>query len=433
MVIAHAVEIIQLNTDLATVGVPRGYKYTESGYIPEEWSQHSVIDVIKEMTDYVAAGSFESLRNNVKVYDTPEYAIYVRLFDLRLGLGHPSQKYVNKNSYNFLSKSNLYGNEILIANIGANVGEVFLMPSNIGYATIAPNMIILRSDDKNVRFDYLFYYLRSSVGQRKLFEQIAGSGHPKLNKTDLKRVAVIVPPLSEQEAIAEALSDADALIESLDALIAKKRAIRQGAMQDLLSGRKRLPGFSGEWTTKRFGSLAAIRNQKVNTSGNALARFCVELENIGSSSGRLLAFSDATDRVSSKYSFQKGDVLFGRLRPYLRKFWQADRDGVSSTEIWPLIPTSDLLPDYLYQTVQTESFIEAASSSFGTHMPRSDWKALRDHEIALPTDTDEQQAISTILSEMDSEIASLEAEAEKARQIKQGMMHELLTGRVRLV
>ena len=242
------------------------------------------------------------------------------------------------------------------------------------------------------------------------------------------------PTRAEQEAIAEALSDADALIESLEQLLAKKRHLKQGAMQELLTGKKRLPGFSGEWVVKRLGELVAIRNEKINTLGAEVASFCIELEQVSQNTGQIDGHSDARTRRSVKYRFEQGDVLFGRLRPYLRKFWSADREGVCSTEIWPLIPAvGSLTSGFLFQTVQTDAFIEAANSSYGTHMPRSDWKALTQFQILVPRDSAEQITIAIVLSDMDAEIAALDDKHTKARALKQGMMQELLTGRIRLI
>lgn len=246
---------------------------------------------------------------------------------------------------------------------------------------------------------------------------------------------VVVPPtIKEQRAIAAALSDADALIASLDALIAKKRDLKRAAMQRLLTGKTRLPGFTGVWEVKRLGEVAAIRNHKINTLDTEAAAFCVELEQVGQNTGQIEGHSDARTRRSVKYLFQKGDVLFGRLRPYLRKFWWATREGVCSTEIWPLIPIgSRLVSGFLFQTIQTDAFIEAANSSYGTHMPRSDWNALTKFELRLPVDPAEQTAIAGVLFDMDVELTALEAKRNKARGLKQGMMQELLTGRIRLI
>jgi type I restriction enzyme S subunit len=159
----------------------------------------------------------------------------------------------------------------------------------------------------------------------------------------------------------------------------------------------------------------------------------VELEHIGQGNGRLLEVSTARNSTSSKYRFFNGDVLFGRLRSYLRKFWHADRDGICTTEIWPLmVDASQADSGFLYSIVQSDRFVEAASISYGTHMPRADWNVMKNFEVCLPP-LPEQRAIATVLSDMDAELAALERRRDKIKQIKQGMMQQLLTGRIRLV
>lgn len=240
------------------------------------------------------------------------------------------------------------------------------------------------------------------------------------------------PTEGEQCSIAAVLSDADALLEGLTQLIAKKRDIKQAAMQQLLTGQTRLPGFDGEWEAAAFGDIAAIRNSKIVASATPAGTQCIELESIGQGTGRLLGSIDASG-WSSKYSFTKGDVLFGRLRAYLRKYWLATFDGICSTEIWPLIPRDDrLVGSFLHLLVQTNAFVNAACVSYGTHMPRSDWSVLRQLPMQVPSPR-EQTAIATVLSDMDEELSALEVRRDKTRALKQAMMQELLTGKTRLV
>ena len=263
-------------------------------------------------------------------------------------------------------------------------------------------------------------------------QEIPNTGYNRHFKF-LKDLTFEIPPLDEQRAIAEVLSDVDRLIGALDALIAKKQAIKQAAMQQLLTGRTRLPGFSGEWETKRLGEVVSIRNQKVIPSNVHPDIPCVELDQIASGNGRLLECSTAQHSTSSKYRFIAGDVLFGRLRSYLRKFWHADREGICTTEIWPLMVDPDQIDSrYLYAIVQTDRFAAAASISYGTHMPRTDWGVMQNFEVRLPQ-VREQHAIAAVLLDMDAEIAVLERRLDKTRAIKQGMMQQLLTGRIRLV
>ena len=204
-------------------------------------------------------------------------------------------------------------------------------------------------------------------------------------------------------------------------------------MQQLLTGKTRLPGFSGEWGAKRLGEIASIRNHKVLPSNVPIDTPCVELDHIGQGNGRLLGCSTAHHSTSIKYRFFEGDVLFGRLRSYLRKFWLADRDGICTTEIWPLVTDLQQVEGgFLHAIVQCDQFIEAASISYGTHMPRADWGVMQNFEIRLPQ-VQEQRAIAAVFSDMDAEIAALERRRDKARAVKQGMMQQLLTGQVRLI
>lgn len=245
-------------------------------------------------------------------------------------------------------------------------------------------------------------------------------------------ISFLRPPLPEQHAIAAALSDADELLEGVDRLIAKKRGIKQAAMQRLLSGKTRLGDFRGEWDEVAFGDIATIRNKKVIASSTPVGTQCVELESIDQGTGRLLVTAEAMG-LGAKYRFRRGDVLFGRLRAYLRKYWLAAFDGVCSTEIWPLIARDErLFNGFLFCLVQTHEFMSAAGVSYGTHMPRSDWSVLEKLPVRLPP-FPEQTAIAAVLFDMDAELAALEARRDKTRYLKQAMMQELLTGKTRFL
>ncbi|WP_170343091.1 restriction endonuclease subunit S [Ruegeria arenilitoris] len=293
---------------------------------------------------------------------------------------------------------------------------------------------VLRGRPKNQRLDVEFskYCFASTFVRAQIVSSATYTTRALTNGRVLSKTLVPFPSSTEeQRAIAVALSDADGVIEGLERLIAKKRRIKQGAMQELLTGKRRLPGFSGEWEETTFGEIAHIRNEKVKTFKNPVAQRCIELEQIAPETGAILFEVDASKRSSVKYRFQSGDVLFGRLRPYLRKYHFANDAGVCSTEIWPL-RARNCDPGFLYQIVQTNAFIQAASEAYGTHMPRADWNKLKVFAVQLPEDPEEQRAIATVLEDMEAEIRTLETRLAKARAIKAGMMEALLTGRVRL-
>ncbi len=267
---------------------------------------------------------------------------------------------------------------------------------------------------------------------RHLRRLAAGTKVYATNRTHIASAQLPLPPLPEQRAIAAVLSDVDELIGSLEALIAKKRAIKQAAMQELLTGRTRLPGFGRKWEMLEMNECARIRDRKIAPAEVGADTPCVELEHIGQGDGRLGSHGTAGGSSSTKHRFEPRDILFGRLRPYLRKWWYSDRHGVCSTEIWPLVvDRSRAESRFIYALVQTDRFLEAAETSYGTHMPRADWNIVSRIEVSLPP-LPEQRAIATILSDMDTEIAALERRLDKTRAIKQGMMQQLLTGSIRL-
>ena len=186
-----------------------------------------------------------------------------------------------------------------------------------------------------------------------------------------------------------------------------------------------------DWDVAKFGDIASIRNDKAIPLLASARTQCVELESIAQSTGQLLASIEASG-PSPKYSFRRGDVLFGRLRPYLRKYWLATFDGLCSTEIWPLIPVTEALSgDFLHLLVQTSDFVAAADVSYGTRMPRADWDVLKELPVRLPPLL-EQTAIATVISDVDSLLDGLDRLIAKKRAIKLATMQQLLTGKTRL-
>ncbi len=225
-----------------------------------------------------------------------------------------------------------------------------------------------------------------------------------------------MPTDSEQNAIAEVLSDADARIAALEALIAKKLDLKQAAMQQLLTGKIRLPGFSGDWEAKRLGEILTVRH------GKSQRGFEV-------SGGRypILATGGEIGRTNT-YLYDRPSVLIGRKgtidQPqYVEKpFWTIDT--LFYTEV-----SANASPKFIFYkflTIDWRNYNEASG------VPSLSSRTVESIAFKCPA-FEEQTAIAEILSDMDEEIAALEAEAEKARAIKQGMMQNLLTGKVRLV
>ena len=187
-----------------------------------------------------------------------------------------------------------------------------------------------------------------------------------------------------------------------------------------------------DWQPKKFGEVAVPRRERIDPRRTGVHDFCIELEHIESGSGQILGSTSTGTQSSLKSVFHPGDVLFGKLRAYLRKYWRATRQGVCSTEIWVLVPRGDTATsEFLFQIVQTDDFIDATSNSYGTHMPRSDWNAVQNHELKMPP-LPEQHAIATALSDVDGLLRGLDRLIAKKRDLKQAAMQQLLTGQTRL-
>ncbi len=202
---------------------------------------------------------------------------------------------------------------------------------------------------------------------------------------------------------------------------------------ELLTGKKRFPGFSGEWEKLHFSDIAILGKKKFDPKAEKEVLECVELEHISQSTSILLGTTTTEISISTKSVFNKGSLLFGKLRPYLRKYWLADRDGVCSSEIWVLNANNKkTIPEYLHYLVQMDFFINAANVASGTHMPRADWNVVKDLIVSLPS-IKEQKKIAQILSTWDKAITTTEQLLTNSQQQKKALMQQLLTGKKRLL
>lgn len=398
--------------------------------IPDDWEMVTVGSIAQKKPNSIVGGPFGS--DLVSTDYVPAGVPVIRGQNMGQAFVSGDFVFVSDEKAKALSSNLAAPGDVVFTQRGT-LGQVSVVPdSPFDRYLISQSQMKLSVDPQRFDVAFLCQYFSSAAGQQQILESAIQTGVPHTNLTILRGYYLPRPPLPEQQAIAAALSDADGVVAGLERVIAKKRLIKQGAMQDLLTARRRLPGFSGEWEVKPFAQIARIRNTKVQTLDNTVAQNCIELEQVESETGRILYWADATNRATVKYQFEPDDVLFGRLRPYLRKFHRANIQGVCSTEIWPLM-TQGINGGFLYQVIQSDGFIAAACESYGTHMPRADWGKIATHQIQVPVDRKEQEAIGEVLADMENEIQILESRLAKARAAKEGMMQNLLTGRVRLV
>jgi type I restriction enzyme S subunit len=278
---------------------------------------------------------------------------------------------------------------------------------------------------------FLAYHLRGPVGRGLMVSLAQGSTRYNLSKRALLAACIPLPSVKEQQAIAEALSNADALIESLEQLIAKKRLLKQGVMQELLTGRRRLPGFSGAWEPKTLGQICDL------TMGSTPSRKDGSLWgghhtwlSIGDMHGRIISTSKEciSDKAARRCRVVPRGTLLMSFKLSIGRLCFAGADLFTNEAICAF---RNLAADgrYLYYLLGVTDFSLYGKQAVKGYTLNS--ASLRSIEVTLP-DAAEQSAIADFLWTMDDEIDALEARMKSAILIREGMMQKLLTGRIRL-
>ena len=361
------------------------------------------------------------------------------------GFGTPIINYVDVYSHTGLYRGDIAGKVSLtspeIKRYEAKKGDVFFTrtsetPDEVGLSCVLLEEIencvfsgfILRGRPITDLLDinYCRYCFRMSQIRAHIISECTYTTRALTNGRQLSKIEIELPPISEQKAIASALSDMDELIVSLENLIEKKKAIKQGAMQELLAGKKRLDGFSGEWVEMRLGDVAKLtmgqspNSQYYNVSkGVPLIQGNADIEN------RKTIIRFYTEHITKKaYS---GDIIF-TVRAPVGNVAKATFDCCLGRGVCAIQYENDFLYHYL---VFIEGFWNSLST--GSTFDSINSTDLNNSIVKLPPTFAEQTSIVTILSDMDNEIETLTHKLEKCCQIKQGMMQELLTGRIRLV
>ena len=361
-----------------------GYKQTEVGVIPEDWEVKS----LGELTTTVASGCSKS---------NATYGNYAV---------HGSTGVIG-----YSNTSEYKGDAVLVARVGANAGKLNIVSGEYG---VTDNTIIVRFGSGSC----LPFFWRQ-MESKNLNRLVFGSGQPLITGTQLKALAVCVPPLSEQRAIATALSDVDALLAAQDKLIAKKRDIKQATMQQLLTGKQRLPGFSSEWKVKRLGDVVEIRKGQLITEKDAVAGDVPVI-----AGGKKPAyFHNQPNRTGKTITVSASGASAGYLAFFDTPIFASDCSTISEGVTYSI--------EFMYYQLllNQEVIYKAQTGGAQPHIHAVDLMPL---EVGSPSIA-EQTAIAAVLSDMDADLAALEQQRDKTRAVKQGMMQELLTGRIRLV
>ena len=420
-------------------------KQTEIGLIPDDWE-------VKTLNDYFDIGSskrvFQSQwrKSGIPFYRAREIVILAEKNSVE------NELFIDENLYN--QYKILYGvpaiNDLLVTGVGT-LGKVYKVQNNKPFYFKDGNIICLKNKG-NIDSDYVKYHFDYPIVKDQINDNSGKSTVGTYTINSARNTTLPIPPLAEQQRIAKALSDVDVLISTTEKLIQKKKNIKQGTMQNLLTGEKRLPGFGPQnkspaykqtefglipedWEVMSLGEICVINPASSNIIPDEF--FYVDLESV--SSGKLekkqkIRRRNAPSRAQRQ--FEKNDILYQTVRPYQRNnlFVNFDSKNYIASTGYAIIRTNNNDDaKYIYQIIHLDNFVNIVlDNCTGTSYPAINPKFLKTIPVLIPK-KEEQTAIANVLSSMDKEIETLNTKLEKYRNLKTAMMQQLLTGKIRLV
>lgn len=393
--------------------IPQGYKKTDVGVIPIEWDVCEVQDAY-DICNNLRLPISGKIRKNIQ----GQYPYY-----------GPTkiQDYINQ--------YRLDGEYALIGEDGDHFLKWTTMPMTLlvtGRFNVNNHAHVIKGIVNETKWFYWYFYNKDMTP----FLTRQGAGRYKLSKATLKFIKIPIPPRKEQKVISKVLSDIDSLISSLKKLIKKKQDIKKGAMQELLTGKKRLSGFTGEWNKKELGEIANIvtgNTPPTSDSSNYGNKYLfVSPADLGINKYILKTNKKLSEKgFSISKKFPKESILFTCIGSTIGKLGIASTEVTSNQQINAIFPNSNYSTDFIYYMLSyLASEIKLLASEQA--VPIINKSTFGKIQISFP-DILEQKAIAQVLSDIDEEIEKLNQELNKYKKIKHGMMQELLTGKRRLI
>lgn len=434
--------------------IPAGYKQTEVGVIPEDWEVSQLRDLLKTPPKYGINAPAVPLEGKLPVY--------IRITDISEdGYFKPSEKVGVKSQ--FSSQYQLANGDIVLARTGASVGKSYLYKEHDGTLIYAGFLIKVSPDKDMLEPRFLFQYLQTQRYWSWVNVNSMRSGQPGINGNEYGSLFVPLPKIDEQTTIANALSDVDLLISELDKLIAKKQAIKTATMQQLLTGRTRLPQFAlhedGSKKSTKQSELGEIPEDWEKFTFDEVISFCSSgatpyrgnksfykgtIRWITSGELNYCTIYDTIEKISDD-AVLKANLKIHPAGTFLMAITGLEAAGTrgacgitgqpsaTNQSCMAIYPNEKLITPYLYFWYTYNGEDLAFKYCQGTKQLSYTAGLIKKIPLYLPVDIKEQTAIATILSDMDEEIQALKQRLSKTRQIKQGMMQELLTGKTRLI
>lgn len=396
---------------------------TEIGLLPEDWE---VVQISEVGSNYSYGVGAEAV-----MYDGKNK--YLRITDIDDNSHRYSPAPIVSPSF-FSENHILRENEIVVARTGASVGKSYIYDPKDGKLIYAGFLMKFKVADENSK--YIFYHLTTKRYNTWVTMNSVRSGQPGLNLVQLKEFQFPLPKdKSEQQNIASALSSIDKLIDDLGRTIQKKQRIREGAMEELLSGKKRLPGFTEEWVKKKIGEVCNTASGGTPSRSNPnyytgkIKWFTTTELNDGWLLDSIEHISEEAIRNSSAKIFKEGTLLMAMYGATIGKLGILSSEAATNQACCAFESKEmDIIFLFYFLFAKRQQILSLGA---GAGQPNISQQIIKNIPINIPP-IKEQHAIADILTSMDDEISLLESERAKYEQIRSGMMEELLTGKKRL-
>lgn len=398
----------------ATQKIPSGYKQTDVGVIPADWTVTTLLQISPSgisngvFNDPAKVGKGYRLINVLDLYKG--YSIDTKnLSRLELPVADFVKNKVKKGDI-FFTRSSITPEGIAYCNF---------CDEDAGDITFDGHVMKVTPNPKIANSAFLRLYCISKVARKYLVSSAKQTTMTTIGQSDIAQLPVILPSLAEQFDIATSVSDAHALVEKIEKLIVKKKNIKQGAMQELLTGKRRLAGFSGKWETKKLGEVVEIKKGQLITDSTRIDGHIPVI-----AGGKTPAyFHNKANRLGKTITISGSGANAGYVAFYTSPIFVSDCSTIEESKSYSI--------EFIYFLLQLmqEKIYKMQTGGAQPHIHPNDLIPI---EVSVPK-VDEQNAIATVLSDMDTEIEKLESQLTKYQNLKQGMMQVLLTGKIRLL
>jgi len=419
--------------------IPEGYQRTVVGVYPNDWNP--------ELLGYLCYFITKGATPTTYGFNWQDDGVLFLRSECvsEQGLDLNQSMFITSTAHNFLKRSEVRAGDILIT-ITGNVGRVVYLSKDFGFANINQHIARIRINNNNTDSEFVFHFLSQETLRKYFISITTGQAYPQISLKQVRDTIIPLPSLPEQKHIAKTLSHIDALIAILNNLIAKKRNIKQGTMQKLLTGKKRLPLFAGEWEELNIFK-SSILKARIGWQGLTTKEY------LNHGNYYLVTGTDFIDgkvkwesccyvekvryEQDKNIQLKNDDVLITKDGTIGKVAYIEDLPGPATLNsgVFVIRPKnngySSLYFYYILKSVLFDDFLRRLQAgSTISHLYQKDFI---NFNFPVPPTIEEQRAIAKILRDMDSEIESFVHKRDKYKAIKQGMMQELLTGKTRLV